>query len=296
MKPEFRTAVEFPAPVPASGEPNVPLSPSGIYYPSGTEIIGVDRKQKATLVILGRSGCGKSHLGRQLLLDPDYGKEEVLFLMAEDSTQTYGVEGIHTRRVETFMQALEVAEELARATAAGKRLPKVIFVDSFSGMGDYTRQKVRKSDDVRGGFGDLGYGGMDVALTLRDKVNADIVILVTTYEGAFNTTPEIAVEGKLLPKNITRLSGSTFYMKAIPVSFDPKEVKPLPASHRTIATGEDGKLYIDEKGMGRVINRYFFTVDSGEVMAKAHRTVNFQERAILPDVLRKIHGIDKEGK
>lgn len=271
--------------------------PSVMWYPQGTEVVGETRSGHALIVILGRSGVGKSHLGRQLLLDPDYGKDEVLFLMAENATATYNTDGIHIKQVKTFNSAMEVANELARATAAGKRLPKVIFVDSVSGMADYQRQSYKAEpkmvwsnerkemvNDKRAEFGDLGYTAMDVLIRLRDDVAADVVATATTFEGAFNAQPEIAVEGRLLPKNITRLSAVTLYMKALSAGIpDGVVVKPRP--HRTIVPANP-----ETQTPGQVINRYFFTQDVGEVMAKGHHMLSFQEPAYLPDVLRKIHG------
>lgn len=275
----------------------VPSNPNPIYFPAGTQVIGVNRFGKALSVILGVSGVGKSHLCKQLLEDADYGKDEVAILMAEDATATYGHDNIHVRQCFNFNTAMDVANDLARATTQGKRLPKVVFVDSISGMADYQRQlykdqpKMTWSDkaggqveDKRAEFGELGYTGMDVLIRLRDSVAADVVVLCTTHEGAFNATPELAIEGKLIPKNITRLSSMTFYMKAFETPWNGTD-EVAPAPHRTIVPPNPAI-----QQAGKVINRYFLTMNTGEVMAKGHHSLAYQERAILPDVLRKIHG------
>lgn len=272
----------------------VPSEPVPIYYPTGTQVIGINRFGKALIGVLGASGSGKSHLGNQLLRDPDYGKEEVVFLMAEDSTATYDMDGIHVRQVKTFNSAMDVADELARASAAGKRLPKVVFVDSVSGMADYQRQSYnyepkKNADggrDKRAEFGELGYTAMDVIIRLRDDVAADVVVTATTFEGVFNAAPEIAVEGRLLPKNITRLTSTMLYLKSLSVDYDPEKIKPTPRPHRQIVSGMDP----DGRMFHKIINRYFFTQNVGEVQAKGHHALKFQEPAYLPDILRKLHG------
>lgn len=269
-----------------------------IYYPAGTQVIGVNRFGKALIGIAGESGSGKSHLGRQLLQDPDYGPDEVCFLMAEDSTATYGTDNIHVRPATTFAQAMEVANDLARATAAGRRLPKVVFVDSLSGMADYQRQSYKDKpimgwsdkkneyvEDKRAEFGDMGYSGMDLVIRLRDSVAADVVVTMTTSE-MFSAAPELAIEGKLLPKNITRLTSVCLYLKPLIADFDPATTKPTPRPHRQIVHGMD----TNGREFHKVINRYFFTQNAGEVKAKGHFALDYQEPAYLPDILRKIHG------
>lgn len=268
---------------------------SEIYYPSGTEVLGINRFGKALLGVMGASGSGKSHLGNQLLRDPEYGKDEVLFMMAEDATATYDMEGIRLRQVRTFDSAMEVANDLARATVAGKRLPKVIFVDSLSGMADYQRQSYKENSnfktaagerDKRAEFGDLGYSAIDLVIRLRDAVAADVVVLATTFEGVFNAAPEIAIEGRLVPKNITRLTSLMLYLKAFSDDYDPAQITPKPKPHRQIVSGQDA----NGKQFHKVINRYFFTQNVGEVIAKGHHALAFQEPAYLPDILRRVHG------
>lgn len=272
------------------------MSEPAIYYPAGTQIIGVNRFGKVLIGIAGESGAGKSHLGNQLLRDPDYGPDEVLFLMAEDSTATYDMDKINVRPVKTFGAAMEVANDLARATAAGKRLPKVIFTDSLSGMADYQRQSYKEKpimawsdkkneyvEDKRAQFGDMGYSGMDLVVRLRDDVAADVIVLMTTDESY--GTVEMAIEGKLLPKNITRLTSVMLYLKPMINDVDPS-VPVTPRPHRQIVSGTDPA----GRPFNRVINRYFFTQNAGEVKAKGHHALDYQEPAYLPDILRKIHG------
>jgi len=197
----------------------VPVTQAPIWLPPGTKRLGVDAKLTALINIIGKSGVGKSHLVQQLIDAPDYGPDEVLVLMAEDATATYNRDGINIRQVDSIGSLKQVTRELKEATAFKRRLPKVIFWDSMSGTMDYQRRWYDDhpntfttgsgARDKRAEFGDMGYGVMDCLLDLRDKVATDIVVLVTSHEGREFSAPEIAVEGKLTPRNLTRLSSIT---------------------------------------------------------------------------------------
>jgi hypothetical protein len=73
-------------------------------------------------------------------------------------------------------------------------------------------------------------------------------------------------------------------------TFDPMKGIPAPAPHREVAFNEAGAPII-ENGAGIVINRYFYTRDAGEVMAKGHPNLAVRERAVLPEILRRIRGV-----
>jgi len=261
------------------------------WFPASAAAVGTVVQPHLSIVVYGRSGVGKSFLGRQLMLDPDYGPGEVLFVMAEDNTSLYG-EGARVARIARIGEANAVIDSLVVAHREGRRLPKVVFFDSISGIMDYEREALRKNPpisdrtgrpDMFAAFGELGYGMMTVLTRLRDEIPVDAIITVTTHEADPNLPPELAVDGKLVPKNITRLSNVALYMKAQLVEYDPKTTQAQPASHRTVVVNESGAAE------GKLVNRYFFTQDAGEVMAKGHFALLYRERAILPDVLRKIH-------
>lgn len=284
-----------------------------LFLPSGM-LPGGPGTVKALINIVGTSGVGKSHLGRQLILDPDYGPDEVLFLMHEDATATYGPEAKHVRKVTTFDSALQVMEELAIASKQGRRLPKVLFYDSLTGATDYFQSDKEENPnlvaervdgkltgemvrDKRSEYGDMGRAAQRCYLLLRDRINMDVVVLITSYEDRTSPIPEIACEGRVIPKNITRWSSCTLYMKAVEGKDDPAAVAEFIRTegltpNRTYGRGPTGELD------GTFISRFFVTQNTGEITAKGHRNLNIKERAILPDVLRKIHGVTKpqEGK
>jgi hypothetical protein len=113
---------------------------------------------------------------------------------------------------------------------------------------------------------------------------------MTSYEREGGGAPELAVPGKMIPKNFTRLTSTCLHMRAIMGTFDPMKGIPAPAPHREVAFNEAGAPII-ENGAGIVINRYFYTRDAGEVMAKGHPNLAVRERAVLPEILRRIHGV-----
>lgn len=271
-----------------------------VWFPPGTQVLGEDREGHVLIVIYARSGVGKSHLVRQLLLDEEYGINEVLVLMSEDATTTYNVTGAHVKQVTSILEVDEQVRNIINAANIKKRLPKVIVWDSLSGTMDYQRRHYKENQpfqteggkrDVRAEFGDLGYSTMDTLAAVRDFVRTDVIVMVTTYEDPYNPRPEISVDGKLIPKHLTRLSTQSLYMKAERVTYDAAKQDAKPALHRTIGYDADtGKL------SGEVINRFFITQDTGEVFAKGHHNLALKERAILPELLRKIHGLKQEEK
>jgi hypothetical protein len=256
-----------------------------IFRPSGTLVLGKDLKANSLIGVLGRGGSGKSHLAQQLLLDPLFGPDEVLILMAEDSTTSYMVEGAWIKRLKRLADLDVVTAELIDAHQKGLRLPKVIFVDSISGIMDYERRGFNVTPVLAGGsrdkraeFGLMGYGGMDALINLRDAINADVVVTATTYETG-GSLPEFAVEGKLLPKNFVRLTNLCLHLLTESGSFDPKSQKVKAHPWRVI--DEDAGIYID---------RRLNTQDSGEVLGKGHSALRIREWAYLPDIIRLIHG------
>ena len=255
-----------------------------VFFPSGTQILGKDIKANALIGVAGRGGAGKSHLIRQLLTDPDYGPGEVGILMAEDATPTYRVEGAHIKRFTGLSELDRAIDEIKLACNDGLRMPKVWAVDSLSGTMDYQRRYYQKNPmvsertggrDKREEYGEMGYMGIDSLIDLRDSIDSDVLILVTTFEKP-GQLPEFAVSGQLVPKNFVRLMNVALHLRSEMGNYDPtQEVKPHP--WRTIS--KHG-IYID---------RFFFTQDSGEFLGKGHHNLDIKEPAYLPDILRKIH-------
>jgi len=274
------------------------ITDGGIYLPPGA-IQSNDGSVKVLMNVIGPSGVGKSWLVNQMRSDPEYGPSEVMVLTNEQATASYGVPLPIQVPVTSLLSIYGVLEDMVRAAEQGKRLPKITFVDSLTGATDYTQAEFNKNPnmvyqkesqswarDKRSEYGDLGAGGRDIYLLLR-RVPTDVVVLMTSHEGAFSPIPEIACEGKLIPKNVSRWSSATLYMKAEEVKVDAEDVKAsivkdgVPA-HRTIGRDAHGEP------TGLVINRYFITQNTGEIVAKGHVSLGLRERAILPDVIRKI--------
>lgn len=261
-----------------------------MFLPTGTTQAGTG-PSKFFGVIAGVSGVGKSHLIRQLCASPDYGPNEVLVLMAEDSTATYGDPQPHRIRCKTVSTVESRVKELIQN--GSRRLPKIVVLDSLSGVVDYQLKLYNETQpfrtekdnrDVRAEYGDLGKQIGSLALLCRDEMPTDILWLVTSYETPGQPT-EYAVAGNVIPKNLTRWTSFTLYMRAVSGELPRAEVESkgdaAKAEHRTI--GFEG-----EKAL--VINRFLFSQNTGEIQAKGHRNLNVIEKAYLPDVLRKIKG------
>lgn len=261
-----------------------------MWLPPGTQQ-AVASSKKALINILGRSGVGKSHLVYQLARDRDYGPESVLVLMSEDSTATYDAP-VNIKRVTALGDVEQTVVALIDAGKRGRVLPRIVVWDSLSGTMDYQQRFYAENPmlskagqrDKLAEYGDLGQRFTELMIFLRDQIPTDIVVLTTTTEGPLNTLPEICVPGKITPRHLTRLSTCTLYMRSEEKKYDPVQGVPPESPHRTIGYDETGAP------LGVLVNRYFITQDTGEVMAKGHRTLGLRERAILPDVLRKIHG------
>lgn len=277
--------------------------PAEIWRPEQTRTVGPEQKKKASIVVYSRSGGGKTHLAYQLLRDPDFGPDEVLILMREDGTSTYG-EGANIIPVENLFDAKQRVSELAAAIKDGKRLPRVLFLDSLSGLIDgyqaYRRDEPLEEwsekrqaiiQNKQAEFGELGRLTMELMIALRDDLpGVDVITAMTTWSPGPGIPPELAVEGKMVPKHLTRLTNHALYLvpeaKLYPRSVIESELKAgsLYQPHRIvdeIRSGDDSDVM--------VISRFFYTQDTGEVLAKGHRNLRLKEKANLPDVLRKIH-------
>jgi hypothetical protein len=270
------------------------MTDSLISYPNAARVV-TSQLKKIVLGVIGRSGVGKSHLVYQLARDADYGPDEVLVVMSEDATSTYD-SPVHVVHVESIAHILATVDELARLAAQGKRIPKVLVWDSPSGTGDDEMEAfevnpnlTKKGErDKLSEYGDFGKAMTAVMRRFHKRCPCDVIVLMTSHEGDVGRAPELAVPGKMTPKNFTRLTSSCLHMCAIKGTFDPAQGIPPPAPHRTIAFDERGKPIL-ENGLGIIIQRYMYTQDAGEVMAKGHHALAVRERAVLPEILKKIH-------
>lgn len=278
-----------------------------VWFPPTSKIVGVNKARKSCVAIIGPSGSGKSHTGRQLLLHPDYGMDEVLFITSEDASTTYGT-NFHERSARTFGEATAILEELIDAAHGEEKLPKVVFIDSFSGLTDYELQyfidnpKMSKQNnrDKIAEFGLLGEAGTKFMLTLRNELPTDSVVLVTSHEGAFAPQPELALQGKVLPKNFMRWTDVCLHLHAESAVVDPGRLREKDqivyyqddSGKWEAVSGAHVEFGRDHNGEfdGNFIQRFFYTRGDGKVQAKGHHNLFMKEPANLPMVLKKIHG------
>jgi hypothetical protein len=278
-----------------------------VWMPPGAKV-GLAVMLHILLVIYGKAGVGKSRGVYQLTHDAEwnqtlyekedlYGPEDTYVWMAEDATSTYHHPQPIIERVDTVDSLYKSVCGLIQAGKDGAKLPKIGVVDSLSGILDYQMASYnahpmlnqKGERDKRAEFGNLGEEVTNLMLLLRDHCPIDVVVNVTTHEPGYNMPPELAIPGKVVPKNLTRLSTSALYMKSEPGKAKPEEIAAMGDTvyqpHRTVGKDEFGKFD------GNILNRIYLTQDAGEVFAKGHHNLALREKAILPDVLRKIKGI-----
>jgi hypothetical protein len=246
------------------------------------------------VVIVGPPGSGKSHCVNQLLYDQDYGPDEVYVIMAENSITTYRHPDVRFTQVTTFTSANERRVEMVRAGQDGARLPKVAITDSLSGICDKQMEYYKDVEPFVSGksgnrdklaeYGDLGEQAIAYVGAWRDQLYCDVVTLVTSFEGAHTAVPELAVPGKVIPKNLTRLSSVCLYLRPVPFKCQPGEVPAEIPKHITVDQNNP-----NEDGSFNGVKRLFITMNTGEFEAKGHHALDLIEPGYLPDVLRKIH-------
>lgn len=275
------------------------------YFPSRAQSMSKILASPGLIIVYGRSGAGKSHGGYQLLRDPMFGAKNVLFVMIENSISTYDppnpdeAQGIVCGNLrETY----DVALDLGKAAKAGKRIPPVVFVDSLSRavakeQERYDSQQTaaltgesllsqKGNRDTLAEYGDMGRAALRTVTRYRDSVPAFIIINMTTHEPK-GEAPELAVEGKLIPKLLTAESNIALHIRSQGITFDkdkgPQGLETMPhvLLGKGVSTGQ-----FDGSG----IARFYRTQDDGEVFCKGHHALNLVERAYLPDILRKISG------
>jgi hypothetical protein len=300
-----------------SDEQKPEVAASEIYIPKSATP-GIRKRSKTAMNLIGRSGCGKSHCAvNQFVTDPGYGPSEVLIAMAEDSTASYGddatIAKLAIEEVNSFDDVSKLVNDLAKAARAGRRLPKLFVLDDLSILSQkirrfYDENPLTGSDgvtrDTRSEFRLKGYNLIDALMDIRSVLPIDSVCLIRAHEGPFNAAPEIALEGNIAPKNLTGMSSVTLYMKAespkleLPAFLDAYKKGILFQPHRTVnATKEQIEAAAAEVARGgqppldlTIINRFFVTMNTGEIEAKGHHALRLKEKAYLPDVFRKIHG------
>lgn len=276
----------------------------GPWFPAGAKPVVASDLHKLIMVVYGASGAGKSHLGHQLINDPAFGPNEVLFAASEEAASIYG-SGAMVLPAPDLKSQQAVADSLVAAAAGGKRLPKVLFVDSISSSAMATiryhkqnpteswNDKLQKMTINRyEPFGEVGSQTIELFHTYVG-LPMIVIALCTTYENPKKGGQvELAVEGEMIPKFLTPLSTCALYLKQEAKEFPKEKIDEferqgvLNAPHRMIARGV---VAADENAVA-VINRFFYSQSVGEVLAKGHRNLAVREAAYLPDVLRKILG------
>lgn len=279
------------------------------WRPEDALTLGLNVADTVTIGIIGAGGAGKSHLGHQLLTHPDYGPEEVFFLMAEKSLTSYGVSGLHGVWAHSFASAQSRIEQFINAARGGKTLPKVMFVDSLSDIAAFEMQgfaddpilgeKSGKRDKISE-YGALGERGDRFMLWARNKLPMDVIMVMRTSEGAFVDKPELAIAGKVIAKNFVGRTDVCLHLKQQQVQVEASMLKEVNgevwykdgANPSVRIDAPNVKFNRNEKGEldGLMVRRMFYAVNSGEVQAKEHKALQMIEPANLPAVLRKIHG------
>lgn len=273
--------------------------PEAVWFPPNAATL-VPGDETVLMIVTGESGVGKSHLALQLLRDPDYGPDRVGIIMSEKSLASYDTPGARYNKISDLASADDVIAAYKRAFTLGKKLPAVLFYDSLSASCDAQMLKYAADSPFTGAsgkrdklaeYGDLAQEALEKLSNLRNELPCDIVVIVRTRERGGRLAPELALPGKVIPDNLTGWSDVTFYMKAEYKKFSDEERTTVEAKlasfrlpHRTFGTDETGKWD------STMIQRFFYTQNTGEVLAKGHHNLMMKERAILPDVLRAIHG------
>lgn len=273
------------------------MSNESVWEPVGTEHLN-PADAPSLIVIAGEGGVGKSHQVKLLCEDPDYGVKEVYVALSEPhALTTYDTPGLMYRPANNLAAVKALIAEMTDAVAYGKKIPRVLVWDNASATGDaefqeYKRNPIKSKAGFRdklAEFGDWGENFVEVMGEFgRSMLPCDVVVLVTTQ----GRPPELCLPGKVVPKNLVRLTSATFYMEARYRQVPVDDILSTPPGERDLPYRSFGR---DASGRydGNVVERFFITMNNGEVMAKGHHSLNIVEPAVLPDLLRKIHGLDK---
>lgn len=266
-----------------------------VWAPHGTEYLD-PADAPALIVVTGESGVGKSHQVKLLCEDADYGLENVYVALSEPhALTTYHTRNLMYRRAPNLAAVEGLVGELAAAAERGFRVPRVLVWDSASATGDLEFREFRERQPFKGGEGgrdkraEYGDWGDRFIATMtnfgQSRLPCDVIVLVTTS----GNPPELALAGKVVPKNLSRLTSATLHMEARERRLPIEEILSVPEAdrfrpHRTFGKDENGNYD------GRVVERFLITMNTGEVKAKGHHALNLVEPAVLPNILRKMHG------
>jgi hypothetical protein len=274
---------------------------------------GADIPANSTGILLSEPGDGKTDCIRQLCFDPWLQSEGILILVSDGNAlgtignDALARDGVYVQETGTFVEVRAVALEIEKARLAGERVPGTIAYDGLFGSSHKTRQffdgnpimteKKDRSGNLTGEmvqntqreFRDKGYGGVDAIVDLRDRAHPRTLIATATiWTSNWNPIPELAVEGNIIPKNLTGLSTFAFYIKREEMTFDPLVNAPTPEEESRpwlkFDRDSNGKL------TGKCVRRFFLTEGGGEVKTKPHRVANFRENKDLPNMIRRVHG------
>ena len=274
------------------------------WVPQGTKQ-GMWTGRAGLLIIEGPSGVGKTFLINQIAADAEMVEEGVLYLVSESiglSLTKQTVEKLLVKEVEGVDSVKTLAREMKKEATGGAKMPGYVFWDSVTGSmlktaahyRDNPKMSIDKktkeeSHDRWAEFALIGWPTIDALTALRDVPGALAIAFVTSHEGSkWATLPEVAAPGDIVPKHLTQTSSLCLYMRSEKGGYEPGTQKIAMAPHRTVG--------VDEKGnpTGEYVDRYFTTINTGEVSAKGHSNLAMKERAILPDVIRKIRGMYKK--
>lgn len=290
------------------------VSKPKVWLPPGAKH-GIDIPANSTEILLSEAGLGKTDCIRQLCFDPWLQDEGILILVSDGNAlgtignDALARDGVYVQETGTFAEVRKVAMDLEEARLRGERIPGTIAYDGLFGSSHKTRQyfearpiMVEKRDrtgnptgemvqNTQKEFRDKGYGGVDAIVDLRDRAHPrTLVATATIWASNWNPIPELAVEGNIIPKNLTGLSTAAVYIQKEELTFDPAK------DTSVVAVAKEGRPWlkfdrdIDGNLTGKCVKRFFLTEGGGEVKTKPHRVLNFREDKDLPNVIRRIHG------
>jgi len=244
------------------------------------------------LGIMGPAGAGKSFLIRQLALRwlKRWPQRRILVLASENPSATIGsgLSNVFSVMAPSLGQVTAEVDRMVEARKAGFKVPDIVFWDSASGSCDREREKLRggrEGEDTRSGYFDLGAGVMGIMIKARDELKTDWVTLCTTTQDG----RELCIDGKMAPRSFTRLTTVCFMLMPETIRYDTAAQTASEQPHRSIGVNEKGQP------VGMLVDRVFTTMNTGEFAGKGHFSLGIREKAILADVLAKIHGEKEEG-
>lgn len=273
------------------------------YFPASARKVGDGAPPDALLAIYGPGGSGKSHLLKQMLAAEGYGPDECFFIVSEDVTSIYGP-GARYAVVDDYKGAVEIAKDLLTQARAGRRLPKLIGVDSASGLALGTQAYYREhpvmvyNEKTREyvpnkfeGFAQVGNGFLDLMLLLQ-KIPGTKVVLCTTFENPTKpgAPPEFAVEGNMIPKFFVQMTTAALYLRKVAFEVGREEAEKANEAGTLLQPHRIVVPWKPEQATVQIIDRFLHSEGGGEVICKGHHALGVKEKANLPEIVRKIVG------